>query len=305
MWKKTSVALSITGMLLVGAQIASAQINPTPTRQNNSTQPPAATQLQQNGQQSPAQNAPQNGQPNAPVNAQNQQNERAYLGVSFDAVPRAIASQLSTNFPQLANGSGVLITHVTPDSPAAKSGLKPYDLVTEVNNRPISSADELMNLVGGQRPGQQLSLQIVRSAKAENLNVTLGERPAVVRGQEPEPQNTQASENGQEGNDEASVRNVEVELESFDALSIERTGKDQFKAEIKFRDNQGKIDARTFQGTRAEIRKDILAQRDLPRSERRQLLGSLRLPMELFPASAPRQNGAQENAPQGNNPQGK
>ena len=99
---------------------------------------------------------------------------------------------------------------------------------------------------------------------------------------------TAAAQNG-ESNQE-SAGNVEEELESFDSMSLQRTGKDQYKAEISFRDKNGKIDSRSFEGNREQIRKDIMSQTDLPRSERHQLLGAMRLPVELD-----LQNGSQPN----------
>lgn len=104
-----------------------------------------------------------------------------------------------------------------------------------------------------------------------------------------------------EPNNQESAGNAEEELESFDSMSLQRTGKDQYKAEISFRDKQGKIDSRSFQGSREQINKDITSQTDLPRSERHQLLGALRLPVELGLQNAPQSNGVEQNAPQTNN----
>ncbi|HEX4000476.1 MAG TPA: PDZ domain-containing protein [Pirellulales bacterium] len=296
--KRISLVLSVAAIMLAAVSIASAQTSPAQNTaaQNTAAQKSPATRQNNSGQQ----------QASSQANEQNQQNDRAFLGVAYEPVPKAIASQLASGFPQLAHGSGVLITQVMHNSPAAKGGIKPYDLVTEVNNKPIKSADELMKMVSQEKPGEKLALQIVRASKAENLNVTLGERP-IVRGQAPENSAENDQNENAEGNDQASQGNVAAELESFDALSLERTGKDQFKAEIKFRDKQGKIDTRTFQGNREEIRKDILSQNDLPKSERHQLLGSLRLPMELLPANS-QQSGSQESGTQtksGNSSQAK
>ena len=69
-------------------------------------------------------------------------------------------------------------------------------------------------------------------------------------------------------------------------MSLSRTGKNQFKAEIKFRDDQGNVNTRHFEGSLDQIRKDVEQQRDLPKAERQHLLDALQMsanPGEEFP----------------------
>lgn len=269
MCKRMSMLLSVATILFAGVASLSAADKPNSTTQEKS------------------------GPQNTKATAQNQQGEHAFLGVAFRPVPKALESQLSGAFPDLGRGGGALIISVMPGSPAEKAGIKPFDIVTSINKQELKSPDDLMKMVRKDSAGQKLALQVVRASKEENIAVTLGERPnsAVIRGQEPVENSAQ---NGQESaNHPESAQQEEVELQTFDALSLERTGKDQYKAEIKFRDKQGKVDTRTFQGNREQIRKDIMAQKDLPRSERRQLLGSLRLPVEL--QAVPASSASEEN----------
>jgi hypothetical protein len=65
---------------------------------------------------------------------------------------------------------------------------------------------------------------------------------------------------------------------SFDSLTLSRTGDNNFKAEIKFRDDTGKLETHNFKGTRQQIRKDINASDHPPwHSCRRQLFRAKRL----------------------------
>src|SRR5262249_11929574 len=41
---------------------------------------------------------------------------------------------------------GVVVTEVAPDSPAAEAGLKPGDVIQEINRKPVKSADEAVRL---------------------------------------------------------------------------------------------------------------------------------------------------------------
>lgn len=304
MGKRIWVLSSVAAILLAGTSVAWAQNGQNNSqKENNPNKPQATTQGQTSG--SAQANESQKGQTNGQAEEGARGNERAFLGVRFEPVPRTVASQMSGAFPQIAHGA--LIENVLPNSPAAKAGLERDDIVTEVNNKPLRSADELMHMISHEKAGQKLSLQVVRGSKTQNVSATLGEgrNSPIVRGQEPEARNGQESENGRgpeaaqdSGNESAGA--VEAELESFDAMSLERTGKDQYKTEIKFRDKQGKIDSRTFQGSREQIRKDIMSQTDLPKSEQRQLLGSLRLPVELEALEGSNAQQTKENSQQPN-----
>ena len=55
--------------------------------------------------------------------------------------------------------------------------------------------------------------------------------------------------------------------------------KDRFHVEIQYLNKKGALDRKTFDGTRKEIHKAILSEKDLPAEEARQLLRSLNLPM--------------------------
>jgi membrane-associated protease RseP (regulator of RpoE activity) len=201
---------------------------------------------------------------------------QAYLGIAYEAIPRAIESQLAAAFPDIGKGAGVIIVHVAPDSPAAKAGLKPYDIVTALDDQPVNSADQFMGIINRAEAGRDVTLKIVRASKSQDVKATLGQRSGeIVRGQAPSEESRRAS--GVQAED------AENEIvESFDSLSLTRTGKDEFKAMVKFRDRAGNIVSRDFQGTSEAIRRDILAQKDLPTSERHQLLGALRFPMEAW-----------------------
>ena len=74
-------------------------------------------------------------------------------------------------------GKGTLIRRVTPKSPADQSGLKVQDVVTAVENQPISTMNELMMLVRRHEPGDRVDLTLVRSGFTRHLKVRLVETP--------------------------------------------------------------------------------------------------------------------------------
>ena len=74
-------------------------------------------------------------------------------------------------------GTGTLIRRVTPKSPADQSGLKVQDVVTAVENLPISTMNELMMLVRRHDPGDRVDLTVVRSGVKRNVKVRLTGTP--------------------------------------------------------------------------------------------------------------------------------
>jgi S1-C subfamily serine protease len=74
--------------------------------------------------------------------------------------------------------TGTLIRRVTPKSPADQSGLKVQDVVTAVENLPISTMNELMMLVRRHDPGERVDLTVVRSGVKRNVKVRLTGTPS-------------------------------------------------------------------------------------------------------------------------------
>ena len=79
-----------------------------------------------------------------------------------------------------ADGDGLLITEVKPDSPATKANLKANDVILKVDGISMANEDtsDFVKLVGGMRPGTVIALDIRRGKESLVLKVKLGPRPA-------------------------------------------------------------------------------------------------------------------------------
>ncbi len=86
--------------------------------------------------------------------------ERGSLGVDAQDLNPRVAAALG-----IRATSGALITNVLPDSPAAKAGLKPGDLVTSVNGKPVTDAQDLRNAQGLAPVGSTLKLGVDRGGR--------------------------------------------------------------------------------------------------------------------------------------------
>jgi serine protease Do len=72
---------------------------------------------------------------------------------------------------------GVLVASVTPDSPAAKSGIKAGDVITSVGGRDINSAVDLTRELRSQTTGGDITLGIVRDKKAMSVTAKIEAAP--------------------------------------------------------------------------------------------------------------------------------
>jgi Do/DeqQ family serine protease len=94
--------------------------------------------------------------------------ERGSLGVDVQDLSSRVAQALG-----IKASSGALITNVLPDSPAAKAGLKPGDLITSVNGKPVTDAQDLRNAQGLAPVGSTLALGVDRGGRQLVINAKL------------------------------------------------------------------------------------------------------------------------------------
>jgi S1-C subfamily serine protease len=72
---------------------------------------------------------------------------------------------------------GVLITGVLQNGPAAKAGIRPGDVITQVGPHPIANVSELLSNVAALKPGADAQFKVQRKDAALSLTVTAGLRP--------------------------------------------------------------------------------------------------------------------------------
>jgi serine protease Do len=97
---------------------------------------------------------------------------RGYLGVAIDNVDENLAGALG-----LPGSAGCLIREVTPNSPAARGGLKAGDIVLTADGVEVLDAAHLRNLVADLRPGQAYPFETWRDGKRITLNLKVGAKP--------------------------------------------------------------------------------------------------------------------------------
>src|SRR5262245_2806832 len=93
---------------------------------------------------------------------------RGWLGVSIQKLTPDLAQSLGGE-----DTHGALVAGVTPDSPAAKAGLKSGDVITRWDGKPIDEPGTLSTLVAGTAIGKTVSLELRRDGKSKELDVTV------------------------------------------------------------------------------------------------------------------------------------
>jgi serine protease Do len=108
---------------------------------------------------------------------------RGYLGVSAQPVSEDIARSLG-----MSRARGALVAEVTAESPAARAGLAPGDIITRVNEREVADARSLARLVAAVEPGAEADITYLRDGRARTARVSLATQP--------DPQETLAASAG-------------------------------------------------------------------------------------------------------------
>ncbi|MCZ8134966.1 MAG: Do family serine endopeptidase [Porphyrobacter sp.] len=98
--------------------------------------------------------------------------ERGYLGVGLAPINEDIAASLG-----IEKRRGEFVQTVQDDSPAARAGLKPGDIIMRVNGKEVTADQTVSFLVANLVPGAQVPVELLRDGKKLAVNVTLGKRP--------------------------------------------------------------------------------------------------------------------------------
>ena len=100
---------------------------------------------------------------------------RGWIGAGLSEITPAIAESF-----KLGSTQGVLIVEVVRGSPAEKAGIKPGDIMLEVQGKPVADPSALLNLVAALQPGSTASFKAKRKAEEIEVKVTIGRRPKPV-----------------------------------------------------------------------------------------------------------------------------
>lgn len=76
----------------------------------------------------------------------------------------------------LAEPQGVYVVEVQPESPAARAGLRPHDVILEFDGRAIAGQSDMFFRVAEAKPGSTVSMKVLRDQAVREVQVGLAER---------------------------------------------------------------------------------------------------------------------------------
>ena len=105
-----------------------------------------------------------------------------YVGIQMTTLTPELAQQYNQD-PNSAyfipETEGVLVVGVLPDTPAALSGIRRGDVIVELENQKITSAEQLQSIVEKSNVGQSLRFETKRGDRTLELNVRTAQLESV------------------------------------------------------------------------------------------------------------------------------
>jgi serine protease DegQ len=97
---------------------------------------------------------------------------RGWIGVEALAISPAVAESF-----KLGSTRGALIAGVLRGGPADKAGVKPGDVLLEVQGKPVADPTGMLNLIAALAPGQPAKVKLKRHGQDVDATITVGRRP--------------------------------------------------------------------------------------------------------------------------------
>ncbi|HEY7115296.1 MAG TPA: PDZ domain-containing protein [Tepidisphaeraceae bacterium] len=99
----------------------------------------------------------------------------AYIGVATSETPPVLASQM-----KLSPGMGLVVDYVVANSPAEKSGIKQYDLITRFDDQLLTNPEQLRTLVRMKKQSDDVKLTILRQGATITVSIELEQQEVDV-----------------------------------------------------------------------------------------------------------------------------
>lgn len=101
---------------------------------------------------------------------------RGWVGVE----PQDITPELADSFG-LTKKTGIIIAGVLRGGPAEQAGIKPGDILVNIDSRPATDTTAMVNLIAQFAPGQKITFDILRKSQPMKVDITIGKRPQIKR----------------------------------------------------------------------------------------------------------------------------
>lgn len=155
--RKSAIWTTVAGLLLPVVNVAAQEPEPPKQREE------APKQREEAQQQREEESKPRG-------RLERSMEKVAFLGVAVAPAPPSLRAQLG-----LAEGTGLLVLHVEPQS-AAVGKLAEHDVLMRFNDQVLVNQDQLTVLVQNAGIGSEVRLTLLRAKNEETVTLALGER---------------------------------------------------------------------------------------------------------------------------------
>lgn len=105
--------------------------------------------------------------------------QRGYLGITYIATDDMTEEQIKAQgIP--TNIEGVYVSGVSVDGGAYAAGIRKGDIITKVNNVPVTSGLQMSAQIAGFRPGDKVPVSYIRSGKEITVSISLKKKGDVI-----------------------------------------------------------------------------------------------------------------------------
>ncbi len=200
-----------------------------------------------------------------------------WLGVVVAPLSDELRAQLSGLVP---TQEGLLVEWVDKESPAARAGIRQYDVLVSFAGQKLFSPEQLSNLVRYSNPASEVSIQLIQQGRPSSVTTTLAQRQPRVLGRTRRPPDSVPPRPRQP----APLAEPYSVWDSFESIRVQTLENGRYRAEVSFRDRNNETIGFTFEGNKQEIVTQIRQQQELPPDKQRALLQALDLTPENFRA---------------------
>lgn len=144
---------------------------------------------------------------------------RGYMGVSLGNITPESAPLFG-----LKDAKGATVGDVTPGAPGAKAGLQSGDVITAIDGKKVDGSDDLTMDVISHKPGDTVTLDVVRNGNPMKVKVTLGQRPSGTDWDNPNKSANSDNDKDDESGPNGTVTSRGISVETLTADTAQQIG---------------------------------------------------------------------------------